>query len=523
MIRSKRIRRGLFWGLCGIAAVHVILLVILQQAVIASNLLTAAMAMCAALCCLWRSSQVSGRERLSWRWIAVSLGMWSVGTIVETYLSGTSPYSNPMPDLADFLFFGAAIPLLLAISYTPETEAVQGVVYLNMFQAAMAMGLAYIRLFATPMPPARAVAGLYELYWIECLMLALAATVRLFTWATLEEHRRLRLLGLAVWLYVPVEIGMDLATARLGLRKGTLFDLFWSVPFFYGGWQVLRMPIESHGLVRQRKAWERRGALLLQSLFPMVVTGAVLALALSILSQHFYLAVGAILIVLVVQGLESGVMQVNYLVGKELLLQQEERLRTANRGLEKLSLLDPLTGIPNRRHFTDAFATEWRRASRKQESIAVLMIDIDYFKGINDLHGHLYGDECLIRIAENLRAQMQRGTDMVARYGGEEFIILLPDTNLTGAATLARRLMRVITALNIKNDASPVAHRLTVSIGMAAMRPEAESYSADLIAQADRALYRAKHAGRNCICGAGQDLTEDSLTADWSATEKSHL
>lgn len=523
LIASMRIRRRLLWGLYSIAAVHVILLTIFRHAVIASNLMTAAMPMCTALCCLWRSTQLPAREQLSWRWIAVSLLMWSAGTLVETYLRGTSPYSDPMPDLADLLFFGDAIPLLLAISYTPETETVQGVLYLNLFQAVMAMGLAYVRLFKTPMPQAQAVAGLYEIYWVECILLAIAATMRLLTWSTKEERRRLRILGVAVWLYVPIEIGMDLATAHLGVRKGTPFDLFWSLPFFYAGWQILHMPVDPDGILRRRKAWERRGSLLLQSLFPMVVTGGVLALALSILHPHFYLAVGAILIVLVVQGLESGVMQVNYLVGKELLLAQEEKLRVANLSLEKLSLLDPLTGIPNRRHFTEAFSTEWRRATRKDEPLAILMVDIDHFKGINDRHGHLYGDDCLVQIAETLRSELESGTNMVARYGGEEFIILLPDTDLTGAATMARRLVKMIAELNIRNEASPIGQRLTVSIGMAAMRPEAGSYSAELIAKADRALYRAKHEGRNRICGDEPDNPSGLIVKDLDSTTKSHL
>jgi len=220
---------------------------------------------------------------------------------------------------------------------------------------------------------------------------------------------------------------------------------------------------------------------------------------------------GAALTLLIVQGVHSGVLQVNYLMGHANLLSKEKELKATNQELERQSTLDPLTGIPNRRFFAHAFEAEWKRALRKNEPLSLLMIDVDYFKRVNDAHGHPYGDECLVRIAKALRQELQRGVDVIARYGGEEFIVLLPDTDLEGAGTVAAGLQGAIAELNIVNRASPLGHQLTVSIGIADCYPSTSLTCGELIARADRALYRAKRRGRNRICWhSEEDVASES-------------
>lgn len=167
--------------------------------------------------------------------------------------------------------------------------------------------------------------------------------------------------------------------------------------------------------------------------------------------------------------------------------------------LERISLIDGLTGIPNRREFDIHLEEEWRRAGRNGEVISLIMIDIDFFKNYNDHYGHLAGDDCLRKVAKALVSTMKRPGDMVARYGGEEFACILPDTDTQGALNVAELLLNSVSALKIPHTASTVADHVTVSVGVATKRPDSESLYDDLIREADRMLYNAKNQGRNRI------------------------
>jgi len=162
-------------------------------------------------------------------------------------------------------------------------------------------------------------------------------------------------------------------------------------------------------------------------------------------------------------------------------------------------MLDPLTGIPNRRRFSAALDEAWKRAVRTRVSVAVLMIDVDYFKGVNDLLGHAYGDECLNNLVRAL-GQAGRSNDLLARFGGDEFVLLLPETDGVGAMTVAERIQHAVDALAMRNDASPFDKRISVSIGLGVCTPRLGMNPADLVDVADKALYEAKRRGRNRIC-----------------------
>jgi diguanylate cyclase (GGDEF)-like protein len=177
------------------------------------------------------------------------------------------------------------------------------------------------------------------------------------------------------------------------------------------------------------------------------------------------------------------------------------QLEEANLQLKRLSFLDGLTGIPNRRAFEERFQLEWRRAMRHGSSIAVLMIDIDHFKEYNDHYGHQRGDDCLFQLAQRLRNSISRPGDFVARYGGEEFAIILPDTELEGARAVAENVRRRVAGLRIPHSTSPVREMVTISVGAAAVVPDAASPAP--VAAADHALYRAKQLGRNRVEVAG--------------------
>ncbi len=177
--------------------------------------------------------------------------------------------------------------------------------------------------------------------------------------------------------------------------------------------------------------------------------------------------------------------------------QMEIALQEANQKLELLANLDVLTQIANRRRFNDYLAQEWQQHQREQNSLALILIDIDYFKRYNDCYGHQGGDDCLIRVAQAIAKVPRRPTDLVARYGGEEFAVILRNTDIEGALIVANGIQTAIAELAISHENSEVSDLITLSIGIASMTPSIETSIEDLIMYADQSLYEAKKQGRN--------------------------
>jgi diguanylate cyclase (GGDEF)-like protein len=175
------------------------------------------------------------------------------------------------------------------------------------------------------------------------------------------------------------------------------------------------------------------------------------------------------------------------------LKQQTDKLRA-------LALIDGLTGVANRRQFDHVLTAEWRRCSRAQKPLSLIMIDIDFFKRYNDTYGHQAGDACLQQVAMSLKNCVTRSYDLVARYGGEEFVCLMPETSLEGAESIMQTLNNAVTSLAIPHAATDVLsdshHIVTISMGLASITPNPESSLEELIFAADRMLYAAKQAGR---------------------------
>ena len=192
----------------------------------------------------------------------------------------------------------------------------------------------------------------------------------------------------------------------------------------------------------------------------------------------------------------------------------EEDLEKAFRLVESLASLDGLTEIANRRRLDQVMAHEWRLAARIHTDISLLLIDVDHFKPYNDIYGHLAGDDCLRRLAKVILEMVSRPSDLVARYGGEEFAVVLPNTPHAGALQVAERIRTAVQELGMPHEGNP--HRVvTVSIGCATQIPEPDARLDRLIDAADHALYRAKHAGRNAVECATQEVFEskDSTSA----------
>ncbi len=171
--------------------------------------------------------------------------------------------------------------------------------------------------------------------------------------------------------------------------------------------------------------------------------------------------------------------------------------------LDKISNTDELTKIGNRRSFNSVFVTEWQRAIRNKKSIALLIIDIDFFKLFNDTYGHIEGDKCLATVAQTLKSCTKRPADSIWRYGGEEFAIILPDTD--NAYNLAEICRKAIENLQIPHSSSAISKFVTISIGVCICTPDQNTNSISFIINVDKALYRAKNSGRNRVCTDNDD------------------
>lgn len=194
---------------------------------------------------------------------------------------------------------------------------------------------------------------------------------------------------------------------------------------------------------------------------------------------------------------------------ERLVAQRTEELRLANDKLKLLATTDEQTGLANYRRFRDFLEYEWRRAHRTKQPLSVIIIDLDDFKLFNDTYGHQAGDECLEKVAMIMLKSCQRSSDLACRYGGDEFAVVLPETDTAGAYIVAERIRKAVAAMDLNecnlegiNGQAPVnkngqSLRLTLCVGIATMNPAEGGDTNELISRADRALYRAKSAGKN--------------------------
>ena len=180
----------------------------------------------------------------------------------------------------------------------------------------------------------------------------------------------------------------------------------------------------------------------------------------------------------------------------KIRVRNQLELKQAREKLTRLTITDGLTGIANRRCFDQQLKKEWSRASRMNQSLAVAMIDVDWFKKYNDHYGHQAGDECLRKVAQTLAYSAKRSSDFVARYGGEEFALILPMTHTQAALIVAQNICVALSDLNLPHEKSDFG-KVTLSIGVAIEIRSSNVPPESLIDNADKALYIAKHSGRN--------------------------
>jgi diguanylate cyclase (GGDEF)-like protein len=318
------------------------------------------------------------------------------------------------------------------------------------------------------------------------LALAGAATLRLLAQPKKGEERSFhQILCSFLWAYV---VFAGIYNHVSAVTEGHSLDLLVDVPFLVLAAATI-FPLAQR---QEPTQWvpKKPLALFINNSSPIFYTLALSALGLAIVRPHFYIGIIPIILALVVYGIRVITLQGRY-------MQSQQALQLARDRLEEISLRDGLTNVANRRRFDQTLASEWNRAVRMQHPKSLLLIDIDYFKTLNDRYGHPSGDQCLIAVAAAMQSVLTRSGDLLARYGGEEFAVILPATGGSGAELVAST-MRAVRSLRIKNETS-MGDFTTVSIGTTVEEFPQTWSPASLIEAADRALYKAKLNGRDRI------------------------
>jgi diguanylate cyclase (GGDEF)-like protein len=451
-------------------------------------------ALIALISCLWRAHCVSGKSRLLWIWVAAGVALWGCGISLSAWEEQLEHVPFEIASISDFAFFFSGIPILFALSTPLDGQRSPFFSWLDGIQAGFAGYLAYATIFSVLPFSSQAAQPvstnlLVLTYNIENAILAGSCLLRLLACPKSgEEYRFFRTISIFLITYF---LGIGSYNYLAVITDGkTTANVLADIPFILLA--ALIMLLSPAAVETERNAIQRnRLALFIDHASPILFTGGLLTLGMLVLSQHHVLGIVAIAVALAVYGLRTTILQIRY-------VQTQQQLQAARDRLEELSLQDGLTLIANRRRFDQALQSEWRRALRTSHPLSLLLIDLDYFKHLNDTYGHPRGDRCLVQVATAIKNVVARSGDLAARYGGEEFAVILPATTLVAARGVAVKMQAAVRALRIQNE-TQIGKYLTISIGIACFTHTQIGTPECPIETADQALYKAKDAGRNRI------------------------
>lgn len=409
------------------------------------------------------------------------------------YLASLARHRIPSQiDYTDLLVVFAYIPIVILVSGPRGKPYPKSFFWIDAIQVILCGYLVYIKLFSiipfthTSVRPI-SFGSIIVFHAIVTFALGCAGILRFFSAITEDEKRFYRFFCWFWWINLFAMPIHNLLAVRhvyagyeelLGVAPGLLFCIF-----------VLYLPAESH----EAADADSRNVLadFLNTASPAFFTLSLLLLSIDVGRTYFRFGMGTIIAAFFLHGLRATILQRNY-------EKSQQSLQKARRKLEELSLQDALTGVANRRGFDQTLESEWRRAIRAQHPLSLLLVDIDYFKNLNDRYGHSAGDDSLIQIAKALQSVLPRSSDFLARYGGEEFAAILPETDQDGAQVVAQKMQEAISELKIENE-SAAGRYATVSVGIATYVFPHEGSPGLLVEASDQALYRAKAGGRNRI------------------------
>ncbi|MGA2551636.1 MAG: GGDEF domain-containing protein [Burkholderiaceae bacterium] len=443
----------------------------------------------AAGCMLWRARLESGGARLGWRLLALALGLWGLGAFVNLWQEWILGHSAEMYRESMLAFAIATVPTtyLLASDWRPIgrylVRSIDALI-------ALTLGYAYFLLTWSMIAPRSGPqeAGTTYLIWLldaQNLYIAACSLIRWYGAEDSSEANLFRSLSIYALVYLGLVFYNDHFLAGDPAIGPELSSAI-TISFALLATMALRNPEERPG---------RRAHLSIvrsvRSASPMILAGALLIIALALIRIDYSLGAAGILISVFGYGLRNTVTQVSH-------IEREDSLQKERTALRAIAWTDALTGVPNRHFLDEALKRAWRTERHTGEPLAVLMIDLDYFKLLNDRYGHSAGDACLRDVARVLQQSLVRAHDVFARFGGEEFIALLRDTDANGAQAVGERLRGVVEALRLENLESPLGV-VTVSVGVTSAVMDDTLAPMRLVELADKALYEAKRSGRNQV------------------------
>jgi diguanylate cyclase (GGDEF)-like protein len=425
--------------------------------------------------------------------LAAGLALWTLGILLSAWEELFQNIAASIAFYSDFAFFLYGVPILLAISFPRPEHRVPLFAWLDAIQALLTAYLTYITLFAVIPFTARSihpisVSLLETVYNVENVVLAIVATLRVLARPeSADERRFFKTLCAFLWTYA-IFVAIYNAITVVVISH-SLVDPICDIPFLFliSATILPTPPSGEHAAPNTKSA----ATLFIENASPIFYTLCLLILGIAVSREHPYIGIAAVVVAISVYGLRTIILQGRY-------MQSQQALQEARDRLQEMSLKDGLTNVANRRCFDQTLESEWNRAARNRLPLALLLIDIDHFKNLNDHYGHRNGDQCLFRIAAALCAVLPRSGDLLARYGGEEFAAILPLTNNEGARTIAAKMQQAVKSLRIENE-TPVGKFVTISVGIAVYEFPQMATSEELVEACDRALYRAKQNGRNCI------------------------
>ncbi|WP_144151360.1 diguanylate cyclase [Paraburkholderia sp. BCC1885] len=473
-------------------ALHVIALrVLAYQATLVTYPFMVLAPLLACASCLWRATVEERATRSPWILLSAGMALWTCGIVLSAWEEIFQHLPESVAWFSDFTYFLYGVPVLLATSSVSAKQRMPFFIWMDAAQALMTGFLAYVAIFSvlpfsdTPLEPISA-STLVLTYNAENCILAAAATLRLFAQPRGRERRFYVVLCSFLWIYAIAAYVYN--NSAVQTDEHFAIDALVDVPFLF-----LTVATMAQRWLRgdvEEAPQKQTLALFIENVSPIFYTVALLVLSISLMRQHFHVGTVGVFTALVVYATRSTTLQ-----GRYIRVQRE--LHEARDRLEQMALTDALTNTANRRRFDEALTHEWNRAIRNRHPLALLLIDIDYFKMLNDRYGHPAGDRCLVSVALALQSALPRAGDLLARYGGEEFAVILPATDEAGAYLVASAMQAAIQSLKIRNESSTGLF-VTVSVG-AAVFEAPQTSMAEILEAADQALYRAKQGGRNRI------------------------
>jgi diguanylate cyclase (GGDEF)-like protein len=444
-------------------------------------------------CACWRA--VDGRGEPTSHWVLLSVGLlfWTCGMLLSAWEDILEHAPQSTAWFSDFTYFLYGVPVLLAISSGSAEQRDPIFLWVDAIQSLLAGFLVYVSIFSvvpfsdTPPAPAQ-VSVLVLTYNVENLMLAVAATLRLFAEPRGPGRRFYGILSSFLWIYALMAYVYNRLAAQT--EGHTAIDVLVDLPFLILAIAIVKSRSRDDDAVEPLHDRKLTPLLFIESLSPVFYTVALLALSISLMGRHAHVGIAGIFIALVAYATRSTLLQVRYIRVQRELRDRQERL-------EQMAVTDALTNTANRRRFDEMLALESDRAIRNGHPLALLLVDVDRFKMLNDRYGHPAGDRCLVSIALALQSTLARSGDLLARYGGEEFAVILPATDAAGARRVAVAMQEAVRALQIPNETATGAF-VTISVGIAVFDQPGGS-AAMIVDAADKALYRAKRLGRDRI------------------------